>query len=306
MNSAGHTGVVPGPASPHGASSDAVRHRWLDVGGLALHSLAWGPPVDAAPPGTSVGGVAPVVCLHGVTSCAWVWHHVARDLAAHRPVIAADLRGHGASSWSAAGAYRTVDHAGDVTALIEALGGGPVDLVGSSWGALVALAVAAERPGAVRRLALVDIEPASAASSSDVPPRPAWPDLAAASAWWAAANPHAPPDLVDIVAAGASRPDRAGGLVPACDPYFARRWPFRDEDWWDALDRVSAPTLVVSAGSSWVRPEVCDDMAARLPDGSRLHLERSTHVVPVDAPAPLAAALGDVLGPGSSAHPQRG
>jgi pimeloyl-ACP methyl ester carboxylesterase len=268
--------------APTEAAPDAVRHGWLAAGGRTLHHLRWG----------RAGAAAPVVCVHGVTSCAWVWHHVARHLAVDGEVVALDLRGHGASGWAPPDAYRTVDHAEDVAVAVEHLGG-PVELVGSSWGALVALAVAVARPELVRRLVLVDVEPSFDDAAADaVPARPeSWASLADAVAWWGTANPHAPADLLAVVAAGATRPGPDGSLVAAHDPLFARRWPFRDEDWWDALGAVRAPTLVVSAGQSWVRPEVCDQMAHKLPDAARCHLDRSTHVVPVDAPGPLAAAV---------------
>lgn len=133
----------------------------------------------------------------------------------------------------------------------------------------------------------------------DVPSRPgSFEDLAAAVAWWAETNPHAPGDLMELVAAGATRPGPGGGLVPAHDPLFATSWPFRAEDWWPALGHVAAPTLVVNAGASWVRPDVCDEMARRLPHAERLSVPDSTHVVPVDAPDALGPALAEFFGSG--------
>ena len=57
------------------------------------------------------------------------------------------------------------DHAGDLAALIEALGTGPVDLFASSGGAVNALALMAQRPELVRRL--VAHEPPLAGLVSD-------------------------------------------------------------------------------------------------------------------------------------------
>jgi len=263
--------------------SDPVRHGWVDLGGRRLHHLDWG------------GSGRPVVCIHGVTGCAWVWHHVARGLGRERRMIAPDLRGHGDSGWAPDSAYRTVDHALDVGALIT----GAVDLVGSSWGALVAIALAAERPETVHRLVLVDVEPSFEQDETDVPVRPAsFADLGEAAAWWAANNPGAPPDLTHLLAAAATRPGVDGTLVPTHDPFFARRWPFRSEDWWGALDSIDAPTLVVHAEHTWVRAAVCDRMAGRLRRGERVDVAGAAHVIPVDAPAVLATAVGDFLGAG--------
>jgi pimeloyl-ACP methyl ester carboxylesterase len=263
-----------------------VRHGWAERGARTLHHLDFG------------GSGRPIVCVHGVTSCAWVWHHVALGLGASGRAIAVDLRGHGDSDWAPPDAYRTVDHASDLVHVLGAVGRGAVDLVGSSWGALVALAVAARQPQAVHRLVLVDIEPSFSQPESELPPRPSrFDDLAAAAGYWRGANPGAPEDLVQLLAAAASRPAPAGGRVPAHDPLFLERWPFRSEDWWDALGAVTAPTLVVRAERSWVRAEVCDRMAALLARADRADIP-SAHVVPVDAPGPLTRALVPFLGGG--------
>ena len=72
--------------------------------------------------------------------------------AGHR-VATTDLRGHGDSDASFA-AYGDVETAGDVLALIEALGG-PAVIVGNSMGAGAAAYAAAERPDLVSALVLV-------------------------------------------------------------------------------------------------------------------------------------------------------
>jgi pimeloyl-ACP methyl ester carboxylesterase len=265
--------------------TDPVRHGWIEFGGRRLHHLDWG------------GSGRPIVCIHGVTSSAWVWHHVARGLGRDRRVIAPDLRGHGESGWAPHDAYRTIDHAADVAAVVT----GPVDLVGSSWGALIAVAIAAQRPELVQRLVLVDIEPSFEQAEADVPARPAsFADFSEAAAWWAANNPGAPPDLTRLLAAAATRPGPGGTLVPTHDPFFARRWPFRSEDWWDALDRIDAPTLVVHAEHTWVRAAVCDQMAARLRRSERVDIPGAAHVIPVDAPAALARAVASFRAAGDA------
>ncbi len=266
-------------------ATDALRRGWIESGGRRLHHLVLGG-----------GRGRPIVCLHGVTSSAWVWHHAARHLVAAGRVVACDLRGHGDSGWAGPGEYGTAHHADDVEAVIASLGGGPVDIVGSSWGALVGVAVAARRPVAVRRLVLVDVEPSFSQAETDVPARPAVvADLDGAAAVWRAANPSAPDDLIRILAAATTRPG-PGGLVPLHDPLFLERWPFRSEDWWDALGAVEAPTLVVHAERSWVRADVCDRMADRLARAERIEVAGTTHVVPVDAPDALGAAVARFVG----------
>jgi pimeloyl-ACP methyl ester carboxylesterase len=117
------------------------------------------------------------VLVHGVTSSSRTWWRVGPALAERGfRVLAVDLRGHGASPPSVAG-LSTADLAADVAATVEtAAAGGSggssgagagglglsgagavVDLlVGHSLGALVALELAAGRPGWARRLVVED------------------------------------------------------------------------------------------------------------------------------------------------------
>jgi pimeloyl-ACP methyl ester carboxylesterase len=265
--------------------STAVRHVFVDAGGLRLHQLDYG------------GRGDPIVMLHGVTGHAAVWHHVARQLSGTGRVIALDLRGFGDSQWSPTAAYRTVDHAADVVAVLAALELRNVTLVGSSWGALVALAVAHGGAGAVARLALVDIEPSFESGETDIAARSrSFASHADAVAHERAANPHAPHDLLELVAALGTRPAPDGRLIPKHDPYFFERWPFRGDDWWHALASIPVPTLVVQAGASFVRRDVTIRMAELIPAARHVDIADSTHVVPIDAPAPLAAAIGAFIG----------
>jgi pimeloyl-ACP methyl ester carboxylesterase len=177
--------------------------------------------------------------------------------------------------------------------VLDALALPRVTLVGSSWGALVALACAAADPSRVERLVLVDIEPSFAQRDTDVAPRPR--TFAAAAevvAFERVRNPSAPDDVLAAVAAASVRPG-ASGFEPCFDPWFFECWPFRNDDWWPTLPAVTAPTLVVHAGQSFVRREVTEQMAERLPRGHHVEIATSTHVVPVDAPDELAGVLLD-------------
>jgi pimeloyl-ACP methyl ester carboxylesterase len=257
-----------------------VRHGWHEANGLRLHHLDYG------------GSGRPIVCLHGVTGHAWAWHDVAPALAGAGQVLALDLRGHGDSQWSASADYGSDHHAADVVALLEALGTATVDLVGSSWGALVAMAVAARTPPRVRRLVIVDVEPSFGQSETEILPRPReYNTHADAVAFERQGNPHAPAALLEIVASGATRPGSNGQLVPKHDPYFFERWPFRSDNRWDLLSSLTMPTLLVHAEASFVRCEVMQRMAKIIPNSRLVHLAETTHVVPVDNPAGLAGHL---------------
>jgi pimeloyl-ACP methyl ester carboxylesterase len=262
-----------------------VASRYVPVEAGLLHVLDHGGP-DAPT----------VVLVHGVTGSAATWHGVAPALSERAHVVAVDLRGHGDSTWLTDGAYTSRGHATDVVAVLEALGVAPAVLVGSSWGALVALAVADARPDLVAGLVLVDIEPSSTQSETAVPPRPRrFDDLAAATSAVRTANPHGPDALVALFAAASTAPGPDGGRVPRHDPVFFERWPFRAEDWWPVLGTITAPTTVVHAGASWVRRDVTEAMAVAIAGAEHVELDDTAHVVPLDRPDALVEVLRAAL-----------
>jgi pimeloyl-ACP methyl ester carboxylesterase len=261
--------------------SNLVRHGWVDVGGLRLHHLVWN---------RGIGAGRPLVCLHGVTGQAWAWAAFASELT-DRPVIALDLRGHGDSSWAAD--YATFTHAADTRAVLDALSLGPVDLVGLSWGGLIAAAVAASSPALVARLVMIDVPPSFDQPADSPPPRPAdFASHAEVVAFERESNRHADPVTIETVAFGGVRPGPAGRLVRKHDEVFLKRWPFRDEDHWSLLPRLTMPTLVVRAADSPVlSAEVANRMVEAMPHAERVDIGPSGHLVPIDAPGPLAAAV---------------
>jgi pimeloyl-ACP methyl ester carboxylesterase len=261
-----------------------VRHGYLPHDGLRLHYLRFG------------GSGRPIVSLHGVTGSGWDWHHVGARLSPVADVTAMDLRGHGDSQWSASAAYDTSQHVGDVLALLDQLSGDPVDLMGYSWGALIALALAARQPERVSRLVLVDVEASFQSAETDVMSMTrGFSSAAEVEAACRAEAPHGPAGLVSIVASGRSRPGPGGLLIPKHDAFFFDRWPFRRDDRWADLRRLRAPTLAVHAEASFVRCEVMTAMAAQIPDVRLVHLPGTTHVVPVDNPEGLAGHVAAFL-----------
>jgi pimeloyl-ACP methyl ester carboxylesterase len=100
----------------------------------------------------------PVVLMHGggQTRHSWAGTALALARAGHR-VLNMDLRGHGASGWSADGAYGLDDRVADLRALLHGVAGTPA-LVGASLGGYTALHAVAGGL-AVRALVLVDIVP---------------------------------------------------------------------------------------------------------------------------------------------------
>jgi pimeloyl-ACP methyl ester carboxylesterase len=90
----------------------------------------------------------PLVLVHGGWSDHGNWQAVAPELAQSFTVVAYDRRGHGQSQRGDQGSRR--DQEDDLAALIEALGCEPAHVVGTSFGASIAIGLAARRPELVR------------------------------------------------------------------------------------------------------------------------------------------------------------
>ncbi len=96
----------------------------------------------------------PVLLLHGGFMMSQTWAPQVPALARDYMVIAMDSRGHGRTSLgSKRMTYRQLGE--DAGALIEALGVGPVNIIGTSDGGIAALALAIDRPDLVRSLVLL-------------------------------------------------------------------------------------------------------------------------------------------------------
>src|SRR5215211_4451527 len=106
------------------------------------------------------GAGPPLVLLHGHPRTHTTWHAVAPLLAARHTVVCPDLRGYGESSKPPT----TPDHApyakramaGDVVALMRALGHERFAVVGHDRGALVAFRTAMDHSDVVTRLVMMD------------------------------------------------------------------------------------------------------------------------------------------------------
>jgi len=108
------------------------------------------------------GAGPPLLLLHGFPQTRALWRAVTPLLADHFTVVAADLRGYGASSKPDPvdlDAYSFRAMAADMVALMAGLGFGSFHLAGHDRGGRVAHRLALDHPGAVRSLAVMDIVP---------------------------------------------------------------------------------------------------------------------------------------------------
>ena len=103
-----------------------------------------------------IGGQGPaVVLLHGYAQTSHMWRPLMPLLAPSHTVIAPDLRGAGGSARPPAG-YDKKTMARDIHGLVRQLGQRHVTVVGHDIGLMVAYAYAAQYPGEVERVVLMD------------------------------------------------------------------------------------------------------------------------------------------------------
>lgn len=102
--------------------------------------------------GAGSGGL-PVMLVHGINMSAAVWERLVDRLAPDRRVVTMDLRGHGSSVMS--GPYDAAGYAGDVLAVMDALGIERAHLVGASFGGPVVATIAADASGRVASITAI-------------------------------------------------------------------------------------------------------------------------------------------------------
>lgn len=120
-----------------------MHERQVVVGGATLHVYEW----DGA------GG--PLVCLPGQTAGGLTFNGFAAALAPEWRVAALDPRGRGQSEKPPHG-YGYQLQVADALAVLDAFGSERAVLVGHSFGAIIALLLAAWHPRRVERLVLID------------------------------------------------------------------------------------------------------------------------------------------------------
>jgi esterase len=105
----------------------------------------------------ALGKGPPLVCIHGTLGDFRVWSPVMGPLSRRHRLISLSLRHFFPEHWNGQGTdYTIAQHVADVIAFIEALGLGPVDLMGHSRGGHISFRVAQQRPDLLRRLVLAE------------------------------------------------------------------------------------------------------------------------------------------------------
>jgi pimeloyl-ACP methyl ester carboxylesterase len=281
-------------STPLGASVPVAGGRDLSLPGTSLRLAAtrW------------AGTGTPVLLLHGLASQRRFWNLVATDLAG-RPVCALDQRGHGDSD-KPDGGYDLATVAADAATALDALGWSRAVVAGHSWGAAVAMTLAAEHPERV--LAVVAIDgglgsPLDEGGSRDewrerlAPPRFAVPpgDLPAMlrsgplAPWWSDAVEQA---VLPIFAVGDDGLARARLTF---ERHMAILEGLLDYDARDVLARVTAPCWLAAAigDDEWSQAKTrqLDRAVALLARPRAFALRGAVHDVPLQWPALIAGVV---------------
>jgi pimeloyl-ACP methyl ester carboxylesterase len=263
----------------------------LTVNDLALHYLEWG----------KAGG-PDIVCVHGYTGSADAFNALARHFEDRFHILAPDVRGHGESAWSPAGAYGYADQAGDLAALVDRLGLDRFVLIGTSMGGIIAMAYAVAHPQRLRGLVINDIGPEAEAGTQRITQmvgsRPEeFATLDDAMAYRRAISPiTAARPLEDQreLALGVLRQRPGGRGDWKMDPAYIRqrveRGAPRRPELWPGLPALSCLTLVVWGTESDVLSEAqAQRMVGALPHGELVKVSGVGHAPTLVEPQSLAA-----------------
>jgi pimeloyl-ACP methyl ester carboxylesterase len=216
---------------------------YMDVNGLSLHY-------------EEHGSGEPLILLHGGIGAGAMFAPILPALTEGRRVITVDLQGHGGTA-DVDRPLRADLMADDIAALIGALGLEQVDLMGYSFGGMVALRTAIQHPALVRRLVLVSIafrrdgsHPEVVAAMEQMSP--------------AAAEPMRQSPLYAQYARLAPRVEDWPVLIGKISEALKV-----DYDWTADIDRVTAQTLLVFADADSIRPAHIAEFFALLGGGLR-------------------------------------
>jgi pimeloyl-ACP methyl ester carboxylesterase len=248
------------------ADADGFASRWQPVGDLRLHIRQR---VSPSP--------EPIACvlLHGLAVSHRYLMPTARRLRKRR-VYVPDLPGFGRSGRPAA-VLDVAGHARVVAAWLDDAGLGPIAVLGNSFGAQVAVQVAASRPDLVAALVLVGptTDPAAASMSGQL--GRLLRDL-----------PHEDPQQARILAADL----RDAGLRRVVATLrHAVRDPIAPK-----LAALRVPTLLARGSRDRIAPQPwLDHLAALVPGARMLVLAGAAHNAVTTAGAELAEAVDEFL-----------
>jgi len=240
----------------------------------------------------------PLVIVSGALFASQLWHRVIPLISAQRAAVVVDRRGRGKSSDGPA--YTPEREIEDLLAVLEGLEG-PVDLLGHSSGAILALQVAQRTPANLERLIVYEppvFEDPPDCIADDLPER--LEELLVAGERETAVEtffregPRASEAELQSMKAGPAWTQMVKGLAHTV-AYDARvQRAFSPDP--AALARVRIRTLMLLGATSPPRMRrAAETIAARLPNATLTELADQQHVAMLSAPALFASAVNEFL-----------
>ena len=241
------------------ADEPSGTQRYIEVHGARLYTQVY-------------GHGPPILFLHG--GMAFFDNSFAKQrdyFAPFRTVIGIDQRGHGHSPdgpWALS--YKLM--ADDTAAILEQLGLGPVDVVGHSDGADLALILVRDHPQLVRRLVIsganirVDL-------SAEEKQRAQWSPQQLAAHVRETANSFPPWFLPDYTRVSPDGPDHWMILVAKCYEMWLQPVVIEPAD----LKKISIPVLVMAGDHDFTAIEENAEIFRDLPRGQLIIVPASNH-----------------------------
>ena len=225
---------------------------YLDRDGVRIYYQVFGPP----------GGATPLLLTHGFSASSAMWQPNTAALAAARPVITWDLRGHGRSDApDDLARYSAQACVADMAALLDACGIARVVAGGLSLGGFLSLEFCLAYPDRVAGLVLCDTGPGYRRDEA----RQRWNDRAIAIAERLERDPDGDP---------------RGGLARAARGLLTQR----DARVIDALPGITIPALVLVGARDNDYLGAAEYMAAKLPRAVHAVIPEAGHVCNADQP----------------------
>jgi pimeloyl-ACP methyl ester carboxylesterase len=268
--------------------------RHVVANGMNLHYLDWGNHDKPK-----------LLCLHGGAQSAHSWDFFALAMRDHFHVVAIDQRGHGDSDWSEDGDYDAPFHVADIDAFTDAIGFERFVLEGLSMGGRNAYAFTARHPHKVERLVIVDVGPdIKAEGSKYIQEFMEGTDAFESFEWLVERvheyNPRRPVEQIRGSLLNNIRQLPDGTWTWKHD---RRRGIRRDrggevnEQAWEDIARIEAPTLLVRGADSYILSEqTATKMVGRLRNGTLVEVPDAGHLVPSDNPVVFEAEVRRFLG----------
>jgi pimeloyl-ACP methyl ester carboxylesterase len=224
----------------------------LDRDGVRISYQVFGPP----------GGGTPLLLTHGFSASSAMWQPNIAALAAARPVITWDLRGHGRSDApDDLAAYSAEACVADMAALLDACGIARVVAGGLSLGGYLSLEFCLAHPDRVAGLVLCDTGPGYRRDEA----RQRWNDRAIAIAGRLERDPDGDP---------------RGGLARAARGLLTQR----DARVINALPGITVPALVLVGARDQDYLGAAEYLAAKLPRAGHAVIPEAGHVCNADQP----------------------